>query len=73
MNKWLVFLLLILSSCSSNKNFVLIDSANHATIEELKEEFTRSFGYGKLIGDKSIKIKKSGNQTLKVKIEKILK
>jgi len=27
-------------------------------------------GYGKLIGDKSIKIKKSGNQTLKVKIEK---
>ena len=50
MNKWLVFLLLILSSCSSNKNFVLIDSANHATIEELKEEFTRSFGSGKLIG-----------------------
>ena len=30
-------------------------------------------GYGKLIGDKSIKIKKSGNQTLKVKIEKTLK
>ena len=50
MNKYLVFLLLILSSCSSNKNFVVIDSTQHASIEVLEENFTRSFGSGKLIG-----------------------
>ena len=50
MNKCLVFLLLILISCSSNKNFVVIDSAQHASIEVLEKNFTRSFGSGKLIG-----------------------
>ena len=50
MNKWSVFLLLMLTNCSSNKNFVIIDSAQHANIEVLEENFTRSFGSGKLIG-----------------------
>jgi hypothetical protein len=37
MNKWKIFIFLILVSCSSNKNFVSIDSANHATIEVLEK------------------------------------
>ena len=50
MNKWKIFVLLILVSCSSNKNFVSIDSGNHATIEVLEKNYSRSFGSGKLIG-----------------------
>ena len=50
MNKWKIFVLLILVSCSANKNFVSIDSGNHATIEVLEKNYSRSFGSGKLIG-----------------------
>ena len=50
MSKWKIFILLILASCSSNKNFVSIDSANHATIEVLEKSYSRAFGSGKLIG-----------------------
>ena len=50
MSKWKIFILLILAGCSSNKNFVSIDSGNHATIEVLEKSYSRAFGSGKLIG-----------------------
>ena len=50
MNKWLICLFLILVGCSSNQNFVSIDSKNHADIEILEKDFSRVFGSGKLIG-----------------------
>ena len=50
MNKWLICLFLILVGCSSNQNFVSIDSKNHADIEFLEKDFSRVFGSGKLIG-----------------------
>ena len=50
MNKWLLCLFLILIGCSSNQNFVSIDSGNHADIKILEEDFSRVFGSGKLTG-----------------------
>ena len=50
MNKWLLCLFFILIGCSSNQNFVSIDSGNHADIEILEQDFSRVFGSGKLTG-----------------------
>ena len=51
MNRWLIlYLSFIFIGCSSQQNFVSIDSGNHAEIEILEKDFSRVFGSGKLVG-----------------------
>jgi len=49
-NNRVIFLLFFLISCAPNKNYVSIQSSDHAEILELQNSFSRSFGSGKLTG-----------------------